>query len=281
MVDQFAESLARDAEVLAAALRAAGPGLILVVTGAGVSAPSGLATFRGSDSEAIWNRDVTEVGTRAFFERDPVAWWQWFLERFAGLRDARPNPAHHALAALERWQLAHGGGFLLVTQNIDTLHEQAGSRRFVQVHGRADRLRCSRHGCLNGAPTGSVPESAGLLAGFAADPRWETLPRCAVCGALLRVHALLFDEFYHEHHDYGFAAVRRASEEMALAIFAGTSFAVGVTEHVLRQASSSRVTVLSVDPAPGPLPTAVINLRAPVERLLPETCRQLAIPLPG
>ncbi len=269
----------RDAEVLAEVLRGAGRGLILVVTGAGVSAPSGLATFRGDDPGAIWRRDVTEIGTRAYFERSPVAWWQWFLGNFGGLAEARPNAAHHALAALERWQLARGGDLLLVTQNIDTLHEQAGSRRLIQVHGRADRLRCSRHGCVHGAPAGWLPGSAALLAPFAADPRHATLPRCAACGALLRAHALLFDEYYDEHQDYGYAEVRRAAGAMAMALFAGTSFSVGVTELVLREALGWRLPALSIDPRPTHLPAGVTVLRAAAEELLPAVCGQLGIPL--
>ncbi len=148
------------------------------------------------------------------------------------------------------------------------------------MHGRADRLRCSREGCAHGAPAGWLPDSAGLLAPFAADPRREELPRCPACGALLRAHALLFDEYYDEHHDYGFAEVRRAAGEMALALFAGTSFSVGVTALVLREALGWRVPVLSIDPEPAPLPAGVSALRSPSERLLPETCRRLGIALP-
>jgi len=102
-------AMKEDVPALAAALRKVGSGLVVVVTGAGVSAASGLPLFRGSSPDAIWNRDVTEIGTFRFFTRDPVAWWQWFLGSFAGLAEARPNPAHHALAALERWQTGHGG----------------------------------------------------------------------------------------------------------------------------------------------------------------------------
>src|SRR5690349_18291587 len=128
-----------DARTLAEALRRVGTGLVVAVTGAGVSAASGLPTFRGTDPGAIWSRDVTEVGTFRYFQRDPVAWWRWFADRFSGLTAARPNAGHRALAALERWQAGEPGGasgsgnpgrqrgdFLLITQNIDSLHEDAG-----------------------------------------------------------------------------------------------------------------------------------------------------------
>jgi NAD-dependent deacetylase len=263
---------------LAEALRRAGSGLVIPVTGAGVSVASGLPTFRGTDPDAIWSRDVTEVGTFRYFQRDPVAWWRWFHDRFSGLTAARPNAAHRALAALERWHTGRGGDFLLVTQNIDTLHEQAGSRRLAKVHGSFDRVRCSRVGCTLGSPAGSLPAAETELDAFLAEPRRETLPRCPVCGALLRPHALLFDEYYEEHVDYRFADVRRALERMSLALFAGTSFSVGITEIVLREALGWRLPVFSIDPGANAPPVQGITLlRAPAEEILPAVCRELGI----
>lgn len=267
----------KDARTLADALERAGKGLILAVTGAGVSAPSGLPTFRGTDPDAIWNRDITEVGTRWFFERDPVSWWTWFLDRFAGLDGAEPNAAHYALAALERWQLDRGGEFLLVTQNIDTLHERAGSRRLVKVHGTSDRLRCSTHGCRYGSPSGSLDRDDGSLEAFRRDPGRATLPRCPECGALLRAHVLLFDELYDEHTDYAFGVVRYAIERMALALFVGTSFSVGVTDLVLREALGWRTPVISIDPAAAPPVPGIMGLRTPAEEILPAACRELGV----
>ena len=267
--------------MLAQALEKAAKGLILVVTGAGVSAASGLPLFRGTDPDAIWNKDITEVGTSWYFERHPLEWWRWHMERFSGLGDARPNPAHYALAALERWQLGRGGDFLLVTQNIDTLHEDAGSRRLIKVHGTRTRLRCSRRGCPLGAPSGSLPAEEVDLGPFRADPRHETLPRCPRCNALLRPHVLLFDELYDDHVDFGFGEVRRAAERMALTLFVGTSFAVGVTDLVLREALGWRIPVLSIDPAAPPPTRGVTAIRAPAEEVLPAACRELGIEVTG
>ena len=267
----------RDARRVAEAVRKAGKGLILVVTGAGVSAASGLPLFRGTDPGAIWNRDVTEIATARYFEHDPVGWWQWFLRSFEGILEARPNPAHEALAALERWQIGRGGDFLLVTQNVDTLHEQAGSQRLVKVHGSADRVRCSRAGCSLGAPSGSLPAREADFSAFLTDPARENLPRCPHCGALLRAHALLFDEYYDEHLDYGFGQVRSALERMALALFAGTSFSVGVTDLVLREALGWRIPVISIDPASAPPVAGVQAVRAAAEAVLPEVCRELGL----
>src|SRR4051812_32998470 len=107
-------------DTLVEALRAE-RGILLVLTGAGVSLASGIPTFRGSDPNAIWKRDVAEMGTQRYFQRDPVGSWTWYAKRFEGALGARPNPAHLALAALERWQVGRGGDYLLVAQNIDTL----------------------------------------------------------------------------------------------------------------------------------------------------------------
>lgn len=267
------------ADILAEALRTVRRGLVLVVTGAGVSAASGLPTFR-SGPEAIWRRDDLEIGTEAFFRARPVDHWRWYLDRFAGILEAAPNDAHRALAALERWQRDRGGRFLLVTQNIDSLHEKAGSRELVKVHGSAHRLRCSRRGCRLGAPHGSLPRGEAELEPFLRAPSDSTLPRCPECGAPLRAHALFFDEYYDGHSDYAFARVERAFEEMALVLFVGTSFSVGVTELALRAALFGKVPAFSVDPGGTAASYPwVRELTARAEELLPTVCRRLGAAL--
>jgi NAD-dependent deacetylase len=274
--------------VLTESLRAARRGLILVVTGAGISAPSGLATFRGSEPDAIWNESDVELATEALFRRDPVRHWRWYVERFDGILSARPNPAHRALVALEGWQRDRSGELLVVTQNIDTLHEAAGQERLVKVHGTADRLRCSRRGCELGAPFGSLPiEEAGL------EPLGETvrsgaddatlrplLPRCPACEALLRPHALFFDETYDSHADYRWDEVQRAVDRAHLTLFVGTSFSVGVTDLAVRSALFAKTPALAIDPAgsrsEGDAP-GVRCLAAPAEELLPAACERLGV----
>ena len=98
---------------LAAAIEKVGTGYLVVVTGAGVSLASGIPTFRGTDPGAVWKRDVTELGTNRYFEEDPAGSWSWYTSRFDIVLDKRPNPAHLALAAIERWQAGRGGRFLL------------------------------------------------------------------------------------------------------------------------------------------------------------------------
>lgn len=262
------------------ALDQVGTGYLVVVTGAGVSLASGIPTFRGSDPDAVWKRDIMELGTFRYFREDPVASWTWYLSRFSMVLDAKPNPAHRAIAALERWQLGRGGRFVLITQNVDTLHEDAGSRAMVKVHGSADRVRCATVGCVHGAPAGSLPRDEIDMRPFSAAPSLETLPRCPQCGDILRQHVLWFDEYYSEHRDYQWDRVQEAAETMNLALFVGTSFAVGVTELFLQAALFNRVPALSIDPSGAEPPhPGVTVVQARAEEALPAVCVELRIDL--
>jgi len=265
------------ADALVKALQAARESSIVVTTGAGISLASGIPTFRGQDPGAVWKRDVTELGTFRYFREDPAGSWRWYISRFDLVFAARPNAAHLALAALQTWQRAAGGSFLLITQNIDTLHEQAGSLDLVKVHGSADRVRCVSEGCRFGAPKGSLARADVDLAAFVRDPVVENLPLCPACGSLLRQHVLWFDECYDSHADYQWDRVCAAATDAELFIFVGTSFSVGVTELLVESALSWGKPVFSIDPhAPAPIP-GVIAVRAPSETLLPEVLRGLGI----
>jgi NAD-dependent deacetylase len=250
-------------------------GGLLVVTGAGVSLASGIPTFRGTDPDAVWASDVTELGTLGFFERDPVGSWRWYLQRFDRAVGSEPNAAHRALAELEHRCAARGDPFLLVTQNIDTLHEQAGSRALVKVHGSADRVRCARRGCRFGAPAGSLPRDAVDLGAFREAPSEATLPRCPGCRAPVRQHVLWFDETYDSHRDYRFGDVLEAASVVDRVLFVGTSFSVGVTDAVLDLALRRRTSVLSIDPSGAPAPLGVRTLAARAEEALPAALRAL------
>lgn len=225
-------------------------GSVVVVTGAGISHASGIPTFRGRDEGAIWRASDIETATLAFFRADPVAQWRWYLERFAALEAARPNPAHRALVELEAWQGTGGGAHLLVTQNIDTLHEDAGSRKIIKVHGTSDRVRCASSRCDLAEPAGSLPRSQVDIQRFAADPGPETLPRCPQCGDLLRAHVLFFDEYYTSHADYRFAEVEDAAQTADLILFVGTSFSVGVTDLFVRAGVRRGIPLMAIDPSP-------------------------------
>ena len=146
---------------------------VAVLTGAGVSAESGLETFRGPDG--TWGKvNIEEVATPQAFARDPVKVWNWYDSRRTGFKKVEPNPAHLALAAMER----HFEHFALVTQNIDGLHKKAGSRNIIELHGNIWEVRDSETGEV------SVDERAPLP---------EIPPRSAA-GSLLRPNVVWFGE---------------------------------------------------------------------------------------
>ena len=130
---------------------------IVILTGAGISAESGLATFTGA--EGLWNgHRIEDVCTPDALERNPEAVCAFYDERKTEAASAEPNPAHQALAELERhWQETDKGEFLLVTQNVDDLHERGGSRNIIHMHGLLNSAFCvecgwqgPRHGRLEG-----------------------------------------------------------------------------------------------------------------------------------
>ncbi|MCK6480632.1 MAG: NAD-dependent protein deacylase [Planctomycetes bacterium] len=150
-----------------------GASRVLLVTGAGISAESGIPTFRGPGG--WWrNLDPMRLATPEAFARDPGLVWEWYDHRRRAAAAAPPNAGHRALAALAR----PGREVVLVTQNVDDLHERAGSPSVLHVHGSLWTVRCTREGTLS--PNREVPLP-------------EIPPRCG-CGALLRPHITWFGE---------------------------------------------------------------------------------------
>ncbi len=267
--------MGNESTALAAAIEAA-HGSIVVLTGAGISLASGIPTFRGSDPGAIWARDVRELATLRYFTTDPVGAWRWYRARFLSVLAARPNPAHHALVALERWQARRRGDFLLVTQNIDTLHERAGSARLVKVHGSADRCRCANPDCRLGAVESLALDDVDF-GEFDRDPRLAAIPVCPACGTLVRPHVLWFDELYVSHADYQWHVVDAAAPRIGLLICVGTSLAVGVTSFLQSAAADAAAPVFLVDPGerPSDAHRSMVHLRVRAEEILPAVCAQL------
>jgi len=151
--------------------------LNVVLTGAGVSTESGLPDFRSGDG--LWTRvDPARVASLSAFRRDPDAFYAFYAARLATLAQAAPNPAHRAIARLE----ALGAVHLVVTQNVDGLHQQAGSRTVVEVHGNLREARCAACDAL-----GPIAEMTMML-------RAGAVPRCRRCGGLLRPNVVLFEE---------------------------------------------------------------------------------------
>ena len=146
-------------ETLIARLRAARS--IFVLTGSGISAESGLPTFRGTGG--LWrSRRVEELASPQGFDRDPLLVWTWYNQRLAAHRSARPNAGHDALARLETLS----GDFTLATQNVDSLHLRAGSRRVLELHGNLREARCTDCGALRpldaeGLPLDQIDHACG------------------------------------------------------------------------------------------------------------------------
>lgn len=238
-------------ELLQRAARADGP--IVVLTGAGISAESGIPTFRGP--EGFWtvgsrNYRPEELATRRAFEAMPAEIWGWYLYRMRMCRDARPNRAHLALVDLER---AYGDRFLLVTQNVDGLHREAGTspERLYEIHGNVHFVRCSKECSPHLAP---LP--GDFAASFETDRplRAEELERlkCGRCGALLRPHVLWFDECYDEEH-FRFESSQRAAARAALLLVVGTSLATTLPAAMVQIVLGRGAPLVVVDPERGEL----------------------------
>jgi NAD-dependent deacetylase len=158
---------------LADALRAARR--VAALTGAGISAESGVPTFRDAQT-GIWAQfDPLELATPTAFARDPKRVWDWYAWRRELVGKAAPNAGHVALAAIER-RVPH---FLLATQNVDGLHAKAGSRALVELHGNLGRVKCA--------------EGCGVVEQWA-EPDDDLPPRCPHCRAFLRPDVVWFEE---------------------------------------------------------------------------------------
>jgi NAD-dependent deacetylase len=175
----------------------------VVLTGAGVSVPSGIPDFR-SPQTGLWaNVDPMEVAHISVWRREPARFWGFYGQRFAALEGKQPNGAHHALAALE----ADGHVGAVITQNIDGLHRAAGTRDLIEVHGSIATASC--------LADGRGYALAEVRARLEADP--DGIPRCD-CGAPLKPDVVLFGEMLDA------SAIGRATE---LALAADLMIVVG------------------------------------------------------
>jgi NAD-dependent deacetylase len=151
---------------------------IVAFTGAGISAESGIPTYRGSDG--VWQKyDPAKFASIDYFHKDPSYYWSFFQEvRYPGLLKAKPNPAHYALAQLEKKGLVKS----VITQNIDGLHRLAGSERVLELHGNTRRIVC-----LKCSRKYSMDQAYELL-------QSQIPPRCPECQGLLKPDVVLFGE---------------------------------------------------------------------------------------
>jgi NAD-dependent deacetylase len=196
---------------------------IAVLTGAGVSAESGIPTFRSNGG--FWqNRRFEDLATPQGFARDPKFVWQWYEERRRGIAAARPNAGHEALVALER----RAAEFALITQNVDGLHDAAGSKNVIKLHGDIWMLRCTACGKER-------IDRAGLN---------DLPPRCS-CGGMLRPGVVWFGEALPDGAmERATAAVKRAE----VLIVAGTSAQVYPAASLIPLAIESGASVIEINP---------------------------------
>ncbi len=247
-VDEADEPLEKAAACLRRARRLA------VLTGAGVSAESGVPTFRGAGG--LWEgHRVEEVATPMAFAADPSFVWRFYHQRRAGLRTVRPNPGHAALAALEK-RFGHDA-FTLATQNIDGLHRAAGSRHVLELHGNLARVRCT--GC-------GRTEDRGL------EPLPE-LPKCDRCEALLRPDVVWFHEMLPEAE---WAEAARAAAACDCFLVVGTSAVVYPAAGLIDAARLAGAAVVEVNlQRTDASRAAAVGLYGPSGRLLPELVERL------
>ncbi len=208
---------------------------VAVLTGAGVSAESGLSTFRDKE-EGLWAKyDPMELATIGAFERDPELVTRWYHWRFTKAKDVEPNPGHRALAELEAWLADRHGddAMTIITQNIDGLHQRGGSRRVVEIHGSIHRWRCTKTG-----------EERPL-----ADLRFDAFPIPSTHGGLMRPCVVWFGEMLPpEALEASFAALQRCDVFLSIGTSAVVQPAASFIE-IAREAGA-RTAEINKEPTP-------------------------------
>jgi NAD-dependent deacetylase len=220
---------------------------VAVLSGAGMSAESGVPTFRGPGG--FWeDESFEELATPQGFARDPGKVWRWYEARRRGVAACAPNAGHRALADYE----ARHPGLRVITQNIDGLHQAAGSRNVVELHGALFRVRCTRDRTAREDRRVPLPEIP---------------PRCA-CGALLRPDIVWFGEALPEDAlEAAFAAARHA----ALFLVIGTSAVVYPAAGLPGIASGAGAWVVEINTEPTAITDQVDEvLRGPAAVILPD-----------
>jgi len=235
-----------------AAERLRSAGRVCCLTGAGVSAESGVPTFRGVGG--LWRgRRPETLATPDAFEDDPHEVWRFYLWRRGLLKDCKPNPGHYALARME----GTISDFTLITQNVDGLHTQAGSRNVLAVHGDIWIDRCTACGHESRA-TGEDLES---------------IPRCKRCGAMTRPGVVWFGEMLPPDV---FEAAQAACRRCEVMLVAGTSSVVQPAASLADWARSAGAVVIEVNPEATPLTEAAdIAIPGPSGVVLPAIVEQL------
>ena len=202
---------------------------VVALTGSGISAESGVPTFRDAQT-GLWARyDPRELATPEAFARDPELVWKWYAWRRGLVEGARPNAGHRALAVLQR----SAPVFSLVTQNVDGLHQEAGSSGVVELHGNIRRSRC---------PAENVPAET--------DETDHLPPLCPNCGSPLRPDVVWFGEALPAE---GLRVASEAARSCDVLLSVGTSGLVYPAASLPYEALKSGATVIEINPDPTPL----------------------------
>jgi NAD-dependent deacetylase len=219
---------------------------VLFFTGAGVSAESGLPTFRDAQT-GLWAKyKPQELATPEAFARDPETVWRWYQWRRRVHAGVKPNAGHLAIAALQA-RIAQAA---IVTQNVDRLHEQAGSTAVIHLHGHVFRNRCAACGI-------ALPDVPHDL---------EAPPRCPDCGGLYRPDIVWFGEALPQD---AWAQAAALAQEAEIVFSIGTSAMVYPAAELPRLARRAGALVVQINPAPTPLDAIAHNLRGPSATILP------------
>jgi len=229
-----------------AGILASRPALV-VLTGAGVSAESGIPTFRGPDG--LWRQFRAEdLATPEAFARQPALVWEWYDWRRQKIHRVEPNPAHLTLA---RWE-KYFPFFVLITQNVDGLHQQAGSTKILELHGNIWKVRCTKEGKVwenRQVPLNQIP------------------PLCSDCGSLLRPHVVWFGEALPA--DVLEEAFKACSQARVMLVI-GTSALVQPAASLPLFAQQHGATIIEINLEPTPLSTyADFNLYGKAGEILP------------
>ena len=220
---------------------------VAALTGAGTSAESDVPTFRDSQS-GLWARYRPEdLATTQAFQRNPRLVWEWYAWRRELIDKAFPNPGHYALAEMER-KLPN---MVLITQNVDSMHQQAGSQEVIELHGNIRRTKCFQEGIII--------------------PTWEETdaipPRCPQCGGPLRPDVVWFGEGLPQE------ALRKAwlaARECQVFFSIGTSTLVQPAASLPLVAQEAGAMIVEINPSPTPLThTASYTLQGPSGKMLP------------
>jgi len=225
---------------------------VAVLTGAGVSAESGVPTFRDALT-GLWSQCRPEdLATPQAFLKDPRKVWEWYTSRRERLSLVQPNPGHRALAEME----GHIPGFTLITQNVDGLHRRAGSCNVIELHGNLGRVKCFNEGIAveQWLDDGTVP------------------PRCPFCGGMLRPDVVWFGEKLPPE---ALQRAIQASKKCQVFFSIGTSGVVEPAASLPYWASERGAVVVEVNPENTPLtPHADFALHAPAGEVLPELVKR-------